>query len=121
MHLGDLGAEVIKVEPPGGKWAGDLGPPFLSGVAASFLGMNRNKGGVVVALKQPGGAEVVLQLAEQCDVALENFRPGCRRSAGHRLQGHGGPTFAWYMAPSRPSAGGPPGGIGPASMGWRRR
>jgi len=60
MHLGDLGAEVIKVEPPGGDWARDLGPPFVAGVAASFLGMNRNKRGVVVDLKQPGGAEVVL-------------------------------------------------------------
>jgi len=76
MHLGDLGAEVIKVEPPGGDWARDLGPPFVAGVAASFLGMNRNKRGIVVDLKHPGGAEVVLRLAEQCDVALESFRPG---------------------------------------------
>ena len=60
---------------------------------------------MVVDLKQPGGAEVVLRLAEQCDVALESFPTWCRRSAGHRLQGHGGPaTPAWYMAPSRPSA-----------------
>jgi len=76
MHLGDLGADVIKVEPPGGEWGRGLGPPFVAGVAASFLGMNRNKRGVVVDLKQPGGDEVILRLAERCDVALESFRPG---------------------------------------------
>ena len=43
MSLGDLGATVIKVEPPGGEWGRGLGPPFVEGVAAAFLGMNRNK------------------------------------------------------------------------------
>ncbi len=76
MHLGDLGAEVIKVEPPGGEWSRTLGPPFVTGVAAAFLGMNRNKRSVVVDLKQGGGSELVLRLAERCDVALESFRPG---------------------------------------------
>ncbi|WKZ83162.1 MAG: CoA transferase [Acidimicrobiia bacterium] len=76
MHLGDMGAEIIKVEPPGGEWGRGLGPPFLDGVAASFLGMNRNKRGVVVDLKEPGGAEVLLRLAEGCDVVIESFRPG---------------------------------------------
>jgi crotonobetainyl-CoA:carnitine CoA-transferase CaiB-like acyl-CoA transferase len=76
MHLGDMGADVIKVEPPGGEWARDLGPPFLDGVAASFLGMNRNKRGIVVDLKHPEGAGVVVRLAEDCDVAIESFRPG---------------------------------------------
>ncbi|MEE8331012.1 MAG: CoA transferase [Acidimicrobiia bacterium] len=76
MHLGDLGAEVIKVEPPGGEWSRTLGPPFVAGVAAAFLGMNRNKRSVVVDLKQGGGSELVLRLAERCDVALESFRPG---------------------------------------------
>ncbi len=76
MHLGDLGAEVIKVEPPGGEWGRGLGPPFIGGVAAAFLGMNRNKRSVVVDLKKPGGSEVILRLAEGCDVVLESFRPG---------------------------------------------
>ena len=76
MYLGDLGAEVIKVEPPGGEWGRGLGPPFVEGVAAAFLGMNRNKRSIVVDLKEPGGSEVVLRLAERCDVALESFRPG---------------------------------------------
>ncbi len=76
MHLGDLGAEVIKIEPHGGEWGRNLGPPFVAGAAAAFLGMNRNKRSVVVDLKQEGGSEVILRLAERCDVALESFRPG---------------------------------------------
>ncbi|MCH7667956.1 MAG: CoA transferase [Acidobacteria bacterium] len=76
MHLGDMDANVIKVEPPGGEWGRRLGPPFVAGVAAAFLGMNRNKRSVVIDLKKPGGSEVVLRLADRCDVALESFRPG---------------------------------------------
>jgi len=76
MSLGDLGADVLKVEPPGGEWGRNLGPPFVAGVAAAFLGMNRNKRSAVIDLKKPGGAEVVLRLAARCDVALESFRPG---------------------------------------------
>lgn len=76
MHLGDLGADVLKVEPPGGEWGRLLGPPFVEGVAAAFLGMNRNKRSVVIDLKAPGGPDVVLRLAAYCDVALESFRPG---------------------------------------------
>jgi crotonobetainyl-CoA:carnitine CoA-transferase CaiB-like acyl-CoA transferase len=76
MYLGDLGANVLKVEPPGGEWGRNLGPPFVEGVAAAFLGMNRNKRSSVIDLKKPGGSEVVLRLAEHCDVALESFRPG---------------------------------------------
>ncbi len=76
MLLGDLGAEVVKVEPPGGEWGRVLGPPFTEGVATSFLAMNRNKRGVVVDLKRPGGREVVRRLARESDVFLESFRPG---------------------------------------------
>ncbi len=76
MYLGDLGAKVVKVEPPGGEWGRGLGPPFVEGVAAAFMGMNRSKRSIVVDLKQDGGAEVLLRLAERCDVVLESFRPG---------------------------------------------
>lgn len=76
MHLGDMGATVFKVEPPGGEWGRRLGPPFVAGAAAAFLGMNRNKRSVVIDLKKPDAAEVVLRLAERSDVALESFRPG---------------------------------------------
>lgn len=76
MYLADLGADVLKIEPPGGEWGRRLGPPFVGGVAAAYLGMNRNKRSVVIDLKNEQGAEVVLRLAERCDVALESFRPG---------------------------------------------
>jgi crotonobetainyl-CoA:carnitine CoA-transferase CaiB-like acyl-CoA transferase len=76
MLLGDLGAVVVKVEPPGGEWGRRLGPPFLGGVSAAFLGMNRGKRSVGVDLKKPGAAEAVLALAAGCDVVLESFRPG---------------------------------------------
>ncbi len=76
MLLGDLGAEVVKVEPPGGEWGRGLGPPFVDGVAAAFLGMNRNKRSVAVDLKHEAGRNVVLRLADRSDVCLESFRPG---------------------------------------------
>ncbi len=76
MHLGDLGADVIKVEPPCGEWGRTLGPPFVNGVAAAFVGMNRNKRSIVVDLKQPGGREIIERLAAVSDVLVESFRPG---------------------------------------------
>lgn len=76
MLLGDLGADIVKVEPPGGEWGRELGPPFIDGVAAAFLGMNRNKRSIVVDLKQPEGLEAVLRLAAASDVVVESFRPG---------------------------------------------
>jgi len=82
MHLGDLGAEIIKIEPPGGEWGRRLGPPFVGGAAAAYLGMNRNKRSVVVDLKADGGSDVVLRLAQSSDVALESFRPGVAERLG---------------------------------------
>ncbi len=80
--LGDLGADVVKLEPPGGEWGRVLGPPFTAGVASAFLAMNRNKRSVVVDLKRPGGREVVLRLARRADVILESFRPGVAERLG---------------------------------------
>ena len=87
--LADLGAEVIKIErPPGdGHPGGDdtrgWGPPFLKDreghdtpEAAYFLGANRNKRSVTVDIAQPAGQALVLQLAAQCDVLVENFKVG---------------------------------------------
>lgn len=82
MLLADLGAQVVKVEPPGGDWGRGLGPPFVGGTAAAFLGMNRNKRDIVIDVKRPGGAEVVLRLAERSDVALESLRPGAADRLG---------------------------------------
>ncbi len=76
MYLGDMGAEVIKVEPPGGEWGRMLGPPFINGVSAAFLGINRNKQSILIDLAKPSGARVILRLARTCDVVIESFRPG---------------------------------------------
>ncbi len=77
MMLGDLGAEVIKVERPG---AGDdtrtWGPPFAGGESAYYLCCNRNKKSIVIDLKNPRGVEVVKELARVSDVLVENFTPG---------------------------------------------
>jgi crotonobetainyl-CoA:carnitine CoA-transferase CaiB-like acyl-CoA transferase len=77
--LGDLGAEVIKVERPGcGDEARDWGPPYLSGtdLSAYYLCANRNKKSIAVDLSQPEGADIVRRLASQCDVLVENFKVG---------------------------------------------
>lgn len=78
--LGDLGAEVIKVEQPGqGDDTRRWGPPFLedgSGDAAYYLCANRNKQSVAIDLAKPEGAALIRQLIERADVVLENFRVG---------------------------------------------
>ena len=78
--LGDLGADVIKVEQPGqGDDTRRWGPPFLedgSGDAAYYLCANRNKQSVAIDLAKPEGAALIRQLVAQADVVLENFRVG---------------------------------------------
>ena len=80
--LGDLGAEVIKVEPPDrGDDTRGWGPPFLHGAdgpsdAAYFLCTNRNKRCIAIDFAQPEGAALVRQLAAQSDILLENFKTG---------------------------------------------
>ena len=77
MVLGDLGADVIKVERPGsGDDTRHWGPPFLGDDAAYFLSVNRNKRSIAVDLQTPEGADVVRRLAARSDVLIENFRPG---------------------------------------------
>ncbi|MCL4290774.1 MAG: CoA transferase [Thermoleophilia bacterium] len=95
--LGDLGADVVKVEPPGGEWGRVLGPPFTEGVASAFLAMNRNKRSVVVDLKRPGGADVVRRLARGSDVVLESFRPGVadRLGIGYEDLAAGNPRLVY--------------------------
>jgi len=83
MILGDLGADVIKVED---VWHGDdtrrWGPPFQGDDAAYFLSVNRNKRGLSVNLKTPQGREIVRRLAVGSDILLENFRPGTAARLG---------------------------------------
>jgi formyl-CoA transferase len=76
MVLGDMGAEVIKVEPPEGDETRGWGPPFAGGESAYYLCVNRNKRGVVINLKTGEGKNILRELALQSDVLVENFRPG---------------------------------------------
>jgi formyl-CoA transferase len=76
MVLGDLGADVIKVEPPEGDETRAWGPPFVAGESAYYLCINRNKRGMVVDLKTDEGRVLLRDLAMKSDVLVENFRPG---------------------------------------------
>ena len=77
MVLGDLGAEVIKIERPGvGDDTRQWGPPFAGGESAYFLCCNRNKRSVTINLKTETGRRLVAELAAQSDVIVENFLPG---------------------------------------------
>ena len=82
MILGDLGADVIKVEAPRGDSTRLMGPPFKAGLSAIFTQFNRNKRSVVLDLKQPGGRAVAQRLTERADVVVHNFRPGVAERLG---------------------------------------
>jgi crotonobetainyl-CoA:carnitine CoA-transferase CaiB-like acyl-CoA transferase len=74
--LADLGAEVIKVEGPGGDDTRTWQPPLHEGVATYYLGVNRNKRSVALDLKDPDDAALAHELARRADIVVENFKPG---------------------------------------------
>lgn len=74
--LGDHGAEIIKVEPPQGDETRTWGPPFQGDAASYFIGVNRNKRGIVLDLSKPQGREVLFRLLDGADVLVENFKTG---------------------------------------------
>uniref|UniRef100_A0A8C5MKS1 Succinyl-CoA:glutarate-CoA transferase n=1 Tax=Leptobrachium leishanense TaxID=445787 RepID=A0A8C5MKS1_9ANUR len=77
MILGDLGAEIIKVEKPGsGDDTRSWGPPFLGTESAYFLSINRNKKSIAVNMKNARGTKIIQELAQGCDVFIENYIPG---------------------------------------------
>jgi crotonobetainyl-CoA:carnitine CoA-transferase CaiB-like acyl-CoA transferase len=81
--LGDLGAEVIKVESPGGsdetrKW----GPPFKEGVSAYYICANRNKKSITINLKSQKGKELIKKLVCQSDIIMNNFKSGTMERLG---------------------------------------
>ena len=83
MLLGDLGADVIKVEKPGvGEDGRAAGPPFFSGISAFFLSANSNKRSLTLDIKRPEGQAIFRWLAETADVVVENFRPGVMDALG---------------------------------------
>jgi len=81
MILGDLGAEIVKVEPPRGDdtryWA-----PMINGVSVYFLTINRNKKSIVIDLKKDLGKELIYRLVEKADIVIENFREGVAKKLG---------------------------------------
>jgi len=92
MMLGDMGAEIIKVEnPDGGDDTRAWGPPFLNGVSTYFISINRNKKSVTLDLKKERGKALLASLIRASDVVVENFRPGTLEKLGfpweeiHRL------------------------------------
>jgi len=82
MLLADMGAEVIKVEPPEGEHSRHVGPEAAPGVSASFLAVNRGKRGITLDLKQPEGVSVLKRLVATADVLVENYRPGVAARLG---------------------------------------
>lgn len=87
MVLGDLGADVIKIEHPDGDDTRRWGPPFAAGESAYYLAVNRNKRSVVADLKTPAGRDLVHRIARRADILVENFRPGTLERLGLGLEG----------------------------------
>ncbi len=81
MQMGDLGADVIKIEPITGDWIRQIGP-FMEDESALFLQLNRNKRGIAVDLKKPDGSRIALKLAATADVLIEAYRPGVMERLG---------------------------------------
>jgi crotonobetainyl-CoA:carnitine CoA-transferase CaiB-like acyl-CoA transferase len=89
MMLGDMGADVIKVEPPtGGDDTRSWGPPFAGDTAAYFLGVNRNKRSLTLNMAVPAGQKILAGLIAQADVLIDNFRIGTLAKWGF--------TDAWF-------------------------
>jgi succinate--hydroxymethylglutarate CoA-transferase len=88
MMLGDMGAEVIKVEPPNGDDTRTWGPPFAAGEAAYFLGVNRNKRSITLNMAVPAGQKVLSELIARADVMVDNFKLGTLAKWGF--------TDAWF-------------------------
>ena len=89
MMLGDMGADVIKIEPPGkGDDTRGWGPPFVAGEAAYFVGINRNKRSLTLNMAVPAGQQVLCGLVANADVLIDNFRIGTLEKWGF--------TDAWF-------------------------
>jgi crotonobetainyl-CoA:carnitine CoA-transferase CaiB-like acyl-CoA transferase len=83
MMLGDMGAEITKVEKPnGGDDIRRFGPPFIDGESAAFLMINRNKKSIALNMKDPKGLKILKELIKDADVFIQNFRPGALEKMG---------------------------------------
>lgn len=81
MHLADMGAEVIKVERPGGEDSRQ-NAPFVNGHSIYAMAFNRNKRAITVNTRSPRGIEVIQRLVKWADVVIENYRPGTMEAMG---------------------------------------
>jgi formyl-CoA transferase/CoA:oxalate CoA-transferase len=82
MMLGDMGADVIRVEPPEGETSRSLGPPFVDGEAAYYLSFNRSKRSIILDLRTPEGVNILKKLIKGADVVVENYRVGVMARLG---------------------------------------
>ena len=82
MLLADMGADVVKIEPPGGETTRAMDLEAAPGVSAPFLAVNRNKRGLVLDLKRVEGVAILTQLVATADVLIENYLPGVARRLG---------------------------------------
>ena len=81
MHMADLGADVIKIEPPGGEPTRHM-PGSSGGESPGFNALNRGKRGIVLNLKTEAARDVFVRLARRADVVIENYRPGVMTAFG---------------------------------------
>jgi succinate---hydroxymethylglutarate CoA-transferase len=88
MMLGDMGADIIKVEPPNGDDTRTWGPPFIEGESAYYLGINRNKRSITLNMAEPSGRAVITALIAKSDVLVDNFKLGTLAKWGY--------TDAWF-------------------------
>ena len=86
MMLGDMGAEVLKIEEPKHGDDSRAWAPFIEGTGSFFLALNRSKKSVALDLKSPDGADALRRLIETADVLIENFRPGSLAELGFDYQ-----------------------------------
>lgn len=138
MLLGDLGADVAKVESPQGDQTRAWGPPFIHGQSSYFMSVNRNKRGLLLDLKTERGRADARALAMKSDVVVENFKPGAMARLGldaARLQaarprlvyasisgyGQNNPALAGYDQIAQGTSGmmsvNAPPGVGPTKVG----
>jgi crotonobetainyl-CoA:carnitine CoA-transferase CaiB-like acyl-CoA transferase len=97
MLLADLGAEVVKVEGPGGDDTRTWQPPVRDGISTYYLGINRNKRSIALDLRDPGDAAAAQELARRADVLIENFKPGglARFGLDHATVAAGNPGIVY--------------------------
>ena len=121
MILGDMGAEVIKIEEPGKGDDTRSWPPFVDGEATYFMSVNRGKKSITVNLKAAEGRQLLERLVRKSDVVLENFRTGTmeRLGLGYKRLAKLNPGSC--TARSRASASRAPSRIGPATTSSCRR